>query len=240
MLKIIKELYNKTKLRKISEEKGDEAVPEAWVKVFYKEYPRLNFTALEQSNVKTEFDELLNLRESQRYFSDRSIGFNILSDILYSCRIVDTAREPERRTYPSGGARFPVETYLINYNVEKIPEGAYHYNIKNNGLEMLLENSLKKHRREFISPYLENPAATIIFTSVISRSEIKYGYKAFQYSFIESGHMAQNMLLKCSELGIGACPVSGFVNDTITTILDLTDQELVLYTLSLGWVKKNI
>jgi hypothetical protein len=47
------------------------------------------------------------------------------------------------------------------------------YNMKDKCLELLLEKDLGKQRRDLISPYLENPAATIIFTSVIARSEVK-------------------------------------------------------------------
>ncbi|HIJ13275.1 nitroreductase family protein [Candidatus Woesearchaeota archaeon] len=51
--------------------------------------------------------------------------------------------------------------------------------------------------------------------------------------------MGQNILLKCAEIGIGCCPVSGFVNSTINSILDITSEEIPLYTISLGW-RKNI
>ena len=69
--------------------------------------------------------------------------------------------------------------YLVVNNVNELERGAYHYNMKKYGLELLLQEDLRTLSRDLISPYLENPAATIIFTSVISRSEIKYGYKAF-------------------------------------------------------------
>lgn len=91
-----------------------------------------------------------------------------------------------------------------------------------------------KFDKELISPYLENPAGTIVFTSVISRSEIKYGYRAYPYSLIEAGHMGQNILLAATEIGIGACPVSGFVDDTVIKILDLTEGEIPIYTISIG------
>ena len=46
--------------------------------------------------------------------------------------------------------------------------------------------------------------------------------------------MGQNIILKCAEIGIGVCPVSGFIDDTIIKILDLTENEIPIYSLSFG------
>ena len=147
---------------------------------------------------------------------------------------------PEKRTYPSGGARFPVELYVVAFNIDDLESGAYHYNIKKGTLETLWEKNLRNRQRELISPYLENPAATIIFTSVIARSEVKYGLRAYPYSLIEAGHMGQNIQLKSAELGIGSCSVSGFIDDTVKEILDLTDDEIPIYTISIGWERRHV
>ena len=178
MLPLIKKLYRKTELKKVDNTFTDENFPDTWIKIFYKKYPRFRFVSLVDDEF-TEFDTLLSLRESSRYFSDKPVSFIDISRILSSCKIVDTPRDPEKRTYPSGGARFPVDMYLVVNNVNELERGAYHYNMKKYGLELLLQEDLRTLSRDLISPYLENPAATIIFTSVISRSEIKYGYKAF-------------------------------------------------------------
>lgn len=237
MLNQTRKFYNLTKLDKSLEESEREAPP-TWIKVFYKEYPRLPSRTLPAVRDEGEFEELLRMRESRRIFSDNPLKLEELSQILGSCRIVDADRQPEKRTYPSGGARFPVELYLLAFNVKDIEEGAYHYNMKDNKLETLWEKDLKPFRREIISPYLENPAATIVFTSVISRSEVKYGPRAYPFSFIEAGHMGQNILLKATEIGIDSCPVSGFIDDRIKKILDLTDAEIPIYSINVGKRKR--
>jgi len=190
---------------------------------------------------ESEFENLLDYRESHRNFSDTPLTLKELSKIIGSCRLSERSFLPdegndqvEKRTYPSGGARFPVELYYLSYNTDGLEKGAYHYSIPKSILEQLLKEDLTKVRRGLISPYLENPAGTIIFTSVLSRSEIKYGYRAYPYSLIEAGHMGQNILLAASEIGIGSCPVSGFVDDTVAKILDLTEGEIPIYTISIG------
>lgn len=237
MLKKTKEFYESTKVKDVLED-TEEEVPITWTKVFYKRYPRFPSVDLQSSGEEGELETLLGIRESSRIFSDSPLNFEEISKILRSCRIVDSSREPERRTYPSGGARFPVELYLISFNINGLVPGAYHYNIKEGKLELLWEQDLRDRRREIVSPYLENSAATIVFTSVISRAEVKYGHKAYPFSFLEAGHMGQNILLRSTELGVGACSVSGFVDDSLIEILDLTEDEIPIYTISLGKRKR--
>ena len=50
--------------------------------------------------------------------------------------------------------------------------------------------------------------------------------------------MGQNLQLSASETGIGSCPVSGFIDDTVKKILDLTDDEIPIYSISIGKVKR--
>jgi SagB-type dehydrogenase family enzyme len=240
MFKEIKKFYEKIKLYPNPNETIEDLTNITHIEVFRKSYPRLPKVNLpKNSELDSEFETLLDYRESYREFTNSPLSFLELSKILRSCRIVDPTRKPERRTYPSGGARFPVELYVVSYNVEKLEEGAYHYNMKENNLELLVKKDMKKHRRELISPYLENPAATIFFTSVIARSEVKYGLRAYPYSLIEAGHMGQNIQLSASEIGIGSCPVSGFIDDTIKKILDLTNDEIPIYSISIGKVKRG-
>jgi len=240
MFKEIKNFYRKTKLHKKDLEAPEGTPNITHIEVFRKSYSRLPSIKLpEVEKEESQFESLIDYRESQRIFSDSPLSFSEFSKILGSCRIVDQERKPERRTYPSGGARFPVEIYTVSYNVEGLDHGAYHYNMQDKSLELLLGQNLNNKRRELISPYLENPAATIIFTSVLARSEVKYGLRAYPYSLIEVGHMGQNIQLSATEIGIGSCPVSGFLDDTVKSVLDLTDDEIPIYSISIGKIKRR-
>jgi SagB-type dehydrogenase family enzyme len=237
MIRDIRRFYDRQRNRRMSEDKEGE-VPITHVHVFHKEYPRLPSVELPEIDRDTDFETLLDMRKSTRYFSDRPVKLKELSKVLGSCRVVDVKREPERRSYPSGGARFPVELYVASFNVDGLNQGAYHYNMLKRELEQLWKTDLRSRRRELISPYLENPAVTILFTSVVARSEVKYGIRAYPYSLIEAGHMGQNIHLACGEIGLGSCSVSGFVDDTAKEIFDLTEDEIPIYTISIGWEKK--
>ncbi len=164
----------------------------------------------------------------------------MLAKILGSCGIVTNGPYPfERRAYPSAGARFPIEVYLIAFKIKGLEQGAYHFNINEFSLDVLLKMNLTKYEPSITSPFIKNVAGAIIFTGVMSRSEVKYGMKAYPYSLIEAGHIGQNILLSCTKHKIGGCAVGGFVNEDITRILDLTEDEPPLYVICFGTPKSG-
>lgn len=230
MLAEIQEFYRLTKLDQVIETDSGEP-PITYIQVFHKEYPRLPRVPLLDPPNGSELDEALSSRESRRSFSGR-LTLPDLASVLRACRIVD--RDPERRTYPSAGARFPIETYVIAFAVDGLEPGAYHYALGAGALEQLWKQDLRAREREIVSPYVAGAAAALVLTSVIARSEVKYGVKAYPYSLIEAGHMGQNFALVCAHLDIGCCPIGGFVNDSLLEILDLTTDELPLYVIALG------
>ncbi len=234
--KTIETFYKKIKLKEAIDIESLPPPPITHVHVFHKEYPRLPSIQLTGDGINTsdELDFLLRNRYSERNFSDEPLSLNDLSKILYSVRVVDKKRKPERRTYPSGGARFPVEIYVVSFNVDGVEPGAYHYNILDYSLETLLKKDLRYKEAEIISPFLENTSAAIIMTSVLPRSEVKYGAKAYPFSLIEAGHIGQNIQLTCTKYKIACCSICGFVDDEISKILDLTEDEIPIYVIGLG------
>ena len=125
MLDDIKRFYEKVMLHQIQEDSGGEEIPITFTHVFHKEYPRLVSISLPTNTNEDSFLEtILEKRESVRTFSDQPLELQLFAQILRSCRIVDPKHSPERRTYPSGGARFPVEIYLASFDVnpENSPE----------------------------------------------------------------------------------------------------------------------
>lgn len=235
MLPEIQAFYEAAKVRKAATgPTGDAETPITHVKVFHKQYPRFPRIALPEANDTGELAALMSRRATEREFSSTPLTLDQLAQVLHACHIVDNEREPERRTYPSAGARFPVEIYPIVFNVENLPLGCYHYDIAGDALEILWEKDLSSQTIEIVSPYVSQPAVALVFTTVIARAEVKHGARAYPFSLLEAGHMAQNVSLTCTKRGIGACPVGGFVNDTVAKIIDLTEHEIPIYVYALG------
>ncbi len=135
------------------------------------------------------------------------------------------------RHYPSGGALFPIETYLIGNVIEKYPPGVFHFNPTSHALEYLwnIKNNFSTHDITTTSG-VPTGSALIVFTALWDRSAAKYGDLTYLHGAIEAGHMAQNILLSATALNIPARPIAGFQDDAIAEILDIdTDSEQVVY-----------
>jgi len=66
------------------------------------------------------------------------------------------------------------------------------------------------------------------------RTTVKYSERGYRFTLIESGHLAQNILLLSASIGKRACPLGGFRDQAIIDLLDLDDSELPLYAISIG------
>jgi len=140
-----------------------------------------------------------------------------------------------KRFYPSAGARYPIEVYLLANNIEGLSKGLYHYNVKSNTLEEILKKDLSgKSIRLFGQDISKGNPNFIILTGVMSRSEVKYGLNAYRFGLIESGHIGQNIYLLSEEQRLGCCAIGGFDNELTTKLLDLSDDEIPLYVFALG------
>jgi len=102
----------------------------------HKEYPRmLTVTLPHIENITMPLHESLQKRAScSLNLTNRSLTLNELGILLGNSLGM---RDEIHRKYPSGGALYPVETYLIGNIIEGYPSGVFHYHPKNHTLEFL-------------------------------------------------------------------------------------------------------
>lgn len=216
----------------------DQVVPISSSKIFFKTYPRFPFTELLMQVHDTELSDLLRRRQSMRQFADSPVSFSALSRTIHlSLAINDDycSVNETRRFYPSAGARYPIEAYLICNNIEDIVNGLYHYNVKANNLEKLLEGDMREYSVSIFGTEIsDNFPNFIILTGVMSRAEVKYEVNAYRFALLECGHIGQNIYLLSEEEGLGCNAVGGFDNDRLVRLLDLGEDEIPLYCFSIG------
>lgn len=200
-----------------------------------KSYPRFPSIPLDSGQVPTVVERLLEERSSNRVFSPHKLPLSKLSGILGVCRVFDTGRIPERRGYASAGATFPLEIYVVSFATTGLsPNTAFHLEIDGMELEEMWGNQFGAEFRSILPDYIENPAAAIVMTTVISRSEVRYGAKSYPFSFVEAGLLGQNIQLAATSLGVGSCMIGGFPNDLLTEALDLPEDEFPVMVIALG------
>jgi SagB-type dehydrogenase family enzyme len=144
------------------------------------------------------------------------------------------------RNYPSGGARYPLEVYLIVLmDTGELKEGTYHYNVKFHYLEIMQQEKMQNQVRNAVNAVNEELVSKspflLVVSAVFSRSEIKYSHRTYRYLLLEAGHMVQNMYLVSEALGLNYCAIGGFVDRTINELLSFdVSKERALYMFAFG------
>lgn len=208
--------------------------PESWKKVDYKEYPLHPHFNLEKQT--GEFKKLLQKRKTTRKISKIGMTKNQLAYLL-ECSSGLREGSDEKRNAPSGGGRYPIETYLFLFkSVENIIPGIYHYSVKNHALELIVERKFSSEEIATFSSYdwLIKATGIICFSAVFGRSIEKYGSRGYRYILLETGHMAQNLLLAAAELSVDMIPIGGFNEHLVEPLFGLNGtREKIVYALYL-------
>jgi SagB-type dehydrogenase family enzyme len=219
--------------------------PKEWKEIYHKKYPRFLKTELPRKFLELgSLESNLKKRHSTREFDlSKSITLDELSTLLYfsagakPSHINLAGESVIRRHYPSGGARYPLEVYLGIQRVGGLDSGIYHYNVKEHLLETLTVDReyLESLKEGLYYPWSRDAAIIFLITSVWSRNMMKYKDRGYRIILMEAGHLAQNLSLTATAIGIGCCNSVGFHNGQINKVLDIENEdEDSLYMAVLG------
>lgn len=142
------------------------------------------------------------------------------------------------RTAPSAGATYPVELYMVVERVTELDNGIYRYSTR-------VENPVLVKSGEYLSKVCEVsleqdfiPLSNVAFIMVYNPQRIvdRYGRDSRRYAILECGHIAQNILLMTTGLGLGGVPVGAFYQKRLGSILQIQDNREVLYMICVGTI----
>lgn len=220
--------------------KDQDQWPESWKTIVYKEYPTVSEVVpiLDKSEciIDKGFSEVLQNRTTKRNFRDLDhyVTLKEISTII-NHSIVFRDRENENRMTPSGGGRYPLEYYVLIQRSKELKRGIYHFNVKRNTLEFILD--LTDKQIPIFSAYSFALEASCVFfvTSVFSRTTSKYGERGYRYILLEAGHAGQNIMLAASAQGLVTCPIGGSYDVVIDNMLGLDgESESTVYVVLVG------
>ena len=186
----------------------------------------------DKSDVSLE--EAIRDRRSVRAYKSGPLTLNEVAQLLWSAQGI-TGRDGFRAA-PSGGATYPLETYVTVGDVVGLEPGLYHYETDQHSLSLVKQGEL---RAELSAASLEQPcvrdaAIVVVLSAVYDRTTERYGERGRMYVHMDVGHAAENLLLQASALGLGSVPVGAFRTRTIAQLLGMPENEVPLYLLPVG------
>lgn len=178
--------------------------------------------------LKMTFQEVVASRVSERNMTPCSLGLTTIATLLHYAYGVTrdnqgTSYPRPFRVVPSAGGLYPLELFFHGAQIEGLPPGIYHYNPIKAQLRLIRkDNLIPSISHAMIHPDIGTNSSLLIFvTAIFERSIFKYGERGYRFILLEAGHVAQNINLVATALGLGSVNIGGFVDREIDEILGI-------------------
>ena len=145
-------------------------------------------------------EKALATRRSIRNYSGKSFTMEQIGQLAWAGQGI-TEKTRGLRTAPSARASYPIKLYLVAQS------GLYLYLPEKHALQVLAETDLRQKLSR--QPSVAQAGCNIVIASRVRNTSAKYGDRADKWAFLEAGHIAQNILLEATSMGLGGVPIGG-------------------------------
>ena len=185
---------------------------------------------------RSSFEEILAKRRSIRSYSEKALSESDVARFLWVAQGISS--KEGFRTAPSAGALYPLELHLVAGNVAGIEPGVYRYISEEHSLIEDVSGDLRAKLAEAALSQLmiRNAPASLVISAVYPRITSTYMKRGVRYAVMEAGHVAENIYLLATELGIGTCAIGAFEDEEVRKALKLPANEDPLYIMPLGYL----
>jgi len=190
-----------------------------------------------RGNVSVE--EAIHRRRSVRSFADTPLSLGQVSQLLWAAggKTVDGVTGPTR-AYPSAGAVYPLEIYLVAGDVTGLDAGIYRYSWDDSSLVLVKKGDV---RDELMGATLgqrmvARAPVTIVVTMFSDKIMGAYGKRGLErYVSMDAGHLGQNVHLQAEGMRLGTVMVGAFNDREVAKVLGIkTGKETPIYMMPVG------
>lgn len=132
---------------------------------------------------------------------------------------------------------YPLEIFFFSSRVKGLNAGLYHYNPPKKNLRFLgQEENSAWLANALVQSNLSQEASIFFFiTAMFERTVLKYGDRGYRFVLLEAGHVAQNINLVASGLGLGCVNIGGFFDRQVDQLLGLDGlTHSTIYVIGIG------
>jgi len=178
--------------------------------------------------------QALRQRRSVRTFGPGQLSLAQLGQLLWAAQGITSS--DDLRSAPSAGALFPLEMQLAIGAVEGLMPGVYRYLPHQHRLAQTqagdVRDTLAAAARH--QTWVLEAAVVLACGAIYARTTAKYGDRGIRYVHIEVGHVAQNVLLQATALGLNSVMVGAFDDTAVHQALGFPAGCTVLCLIPIG------
>ncbi|NLH98133.1 MAG: SagB/ThcOx family dehydrogenase [Chthonomonadales bacterium] len=176
--------------------------------------------------------EALAKRRSCTAYTDKPLSPEQIGQLCWAAQGIT---EPAKglRTAPSAMTLYSVHVYIVD------SAGVHEYLPKEHALSTLRADDLVAGLQALVGKPANMggaPSAMVLGVHLAPLAE-RVGARAEKFAAMEAAHIAQNVLLQATALGLGSIPVGGFDEARVSDLLKLPEGIRPIYILPLGTPK---
>jgi len=142
------------------------------------------------------------------------------------------------KTSPSGGARHPIEAYVLALGVEGLAKGLYYYAPQTRLLHAIRPGASREQLVEYLSGqwWFGGAGALIFMTAVLPRVRWRYPHpRAYRSVLLGAGHLCQTFCLVATALKLAPFCTQALTDSRIERDLGIDgENEVLIYAAGVG------
>lgn len=170
--------------------------------------------------------EVLQLRHSERNFSEKPLELQTLSNLLWAAYGINRPQEG-KRTAPSARNKQEIDIYIA------LKDGVYRYNAISNKLEYVLGTDIRKLTG--MQPFVEKAPVNIIFVADLKKMGDGPEDEKMLYAYADAGFIAQNVYLFCASEGLATVVRGSIPRDELSKAMQLSAYQRIILAQTVGY-----
>jgi len=173
--------------------------------------------------------ETLQLRRSERNFSEKPLDLQTLSNLLWAACGVNRAEEG-KRTAPSARNKQEIDIYVA------LKEGLYRYNPFTNKLEFVLGEDIRKQTG--MQPFVAIAPVNLIFVADLDKMGDGPENEKMLYAYADAGFIGQNVYLFCVSEGLANVVRGAIPREELAKAMRLSANKRIILAHTVGYPAK--
>jgi SagB-type dehydrogenase family enzyme len=170
-------------------------------------------------------EKALATRRSIRQFTDEKFTPEQIGQLAWAGQGI-TEKTRGLRTAPSARASYPIKLYLATHS------GLYVYLPEKHALQVITETDVRQTLSRQGS--VTKAGCDFVIAARTRNTSAKYGDRADKWTLLEAGHIAQNILLEATSMGLGGVPIGAFDPNAVGKLCNLPADMEPVYLVATG------